>query len=152
MINISMKELVATGYFGPVRLCMSRAQVESLLGHPDDWGGRSLEYSKATILKYGDVELHFDPIQYHLVLIHMDDFDVPSGRRLINLDAWIIRQSLKVSEAEEYLSRSGIDYEVMQAEYEDDATLILAGVGVKLLFMGEEGCLRAVSYSIPPAI
>lgn len=111
---------------------MSREQVESLLGRPDDWGGDSLEYAKATILKYGDVELHFDPTQRDLVLIHVDDFDVPRGSSSINLNPWIIRQSLKIRDAEEQLSQSDIDYEVMSVDYAEDAKLMLAGVDVSL--------------------
>jgi hypothetical protein len=131
---------------------MSREQVESLLGAPDDWGGHSLEYPKATILKYGDVEFHFDPNAKDLVLIHMDDFDVPAGGKSVNLDPWIIRQSLGLGEAKDYLSHSGIGYEVIDYEDQDKSKHIVVKSGVKLLFVGEGEHLRAVSHPIPAAI
>ena len=139
-MSVSLKELIETGRFGSVSLGMSRAQVESSLGVPDDSGG-------ASIWKYGDVELHFVPSTDSLFLVHLDDFDVPSGGRLVNFDPWVIRRSLTLPEAEENLSRSGIDYEVGDYEIEDDAKCLTAGVGVKLIFMGKGLPLRVVSYS-----
>ena len=148
-MNVSLKELIQTGRFGSVILGMSRAQVESSLGVPDDVGGSSRKYRKPPIWKYGDVELHFVPGGDSLFLIHLDDFDVPSGGKLVDFDPWIIRRSLTVSEAEEQLSQSGIAYEAGDYELEDDAKCLTAGVGVKLIFIGEGLPLRVVSYTEP---
>jgi len=130
---------------------MDRAQVESSLGVPDDMGGTSRKYRKPSIWKYGDVELHFIPGADSLFLIHLDDFDVPSGGKLADFDPWIIRRSRTLSEAEAQLSQSGIDYEVGDYELEDDAKCLTAGIGVKLIFIGKGLSLRVVSY-INPAI
>jgi hypothetical protein len=145
-MNVSLKDLIVAGRFGSVSLGMSRAQVESSLGKPDDVGGASRNYRKPSIWKYGDVELHFVPGADSLFLIHLDDFDVPSGGKLVNFDPWIIRRSLAPSEAAEHLSQSGIDYEVRDYELEDDAKCLTAGVGVKLIFIGKDFPLRVVSY------
>jgi hypothetical protein len=146
-MNVSLKDLIQTGRFGSVRLGMSRAQVESSLGVPDDTGGTSRKYRRPSVWKYGDVELHFVPGSDSLWLIHLDDFDIPSGGKLVGFDPWVIRRSLTLSEAEEHLSQSGIDHEVGDYELEDDAKCLTAGVGVKLIFVGESLPLRVVSYT-----
>ena len=148
-MNVSLKELIETGRFGSVRLGMSRAQIESSLGAPDDVGGASRKYLAPSIWKYGDVELHFVPGADSLCLIYLDEFDIPSGGKLVNFDPWVIRRSLTVSEAEEQLSQSGIGYEVGDYELEDNAKCIIAGVGVKLIFIGESLSLRVVSFTQP---
>jgi hypothetical protein len=145
-MNASLKDLIQTGRFGPVQLGMSREQIESSLGAPDELGGASRKYRRASIWKYGDVELHFAPGADNLLLIHLDDFEVPSGGKSVNLDPWIIRRSLTLSEAEEQLSQSGVRYEVRDGESDEQAKCLVAGVGVKLIFVGEAKRLSAVSY------
>lgn len=151
MADVSLKDFIETGRFGSVSLGMSRAQVESSLGVPDDVGATSRKYRKPAIWKYGDVELHFGLDADNLFLICLDEFDVPSGGKLVKLDAWIIRRTLTLSEAEEHLSVSGIDYKAEDYKPEDDAKCLVAGVGVKLIFIGESKHLRVVSYSNPPS-
>lgn len=110
-------------------------------------GCTSRKYPKPSIWKYGDIELHFVPDADRLFQIYMDDFDMPSGGKLVGFDPWIIRRSLTLSEAEEYLTQSGITYEVGDHELEDNySTCVVAGVGVKLIFMGEDMSLHVVSY------
>ena len=148
-MSVSLKDLIGTGRFGSVCLGMTRAQVESSLGKPDDVGGTSRKYRQPSIWKYGDVELHFVPGDDSLFLIHLDDFDVPSGGKLIDFDPWIIQRGLKLAEAEGKLSQSGIDYAVGDYELEDDAKCITAGVGVKLIFIGKDLPLSVVSFTKP---
>ncbi len=148
-MNVSLKDLIETGRFGSVRLGMNRAQVESSLGTPDEIGGTSRKYRKPSIWKYGDVELHFVPGADFLFLIYLDEFDVPSGGKLVDFDPWIIRKGLTLSDAEEQLSRSGIGYEGRDYELEDEAKCITAGVGVKFIFSGEGLPLRVVSFTNP---
>jgi hypothetical protein len=150
-MHVSLKDLIETGCFGPVRLGMSRAQVESFFGVPDDMGGTSRQYPKPSIWRYGDVELHFVAGADSLFLIHLDDFDVPTGGKLESFDPWIIRGSLTLSKAEEQLSQSGISYQIEDYELDEDAKCMRAGVGVKLIFMGHDLSLRAVSYANPPS-
>jgi hypothetical protein len=49
------------GVVEKVRVGMSRQEVLALLGPPDDVGGTSRKYREPSILKYGRVELHFEP-------------------------------------------------------------------------------------------
>jgi len=147
MVDVSLKELIESGRFGPLRLGMSKEQVESFLGAPDDWSVGSRKFSQATILKYGDVEFHFDPHAGGLWLIHLEQFDAPSRGKSVRLDPWVIRPSLTLSEMEECLSRNGISYQVTdQADWEDYKCMV-AGAGVKLIFNVEQWCLRALSHS-----
>ena len=146
MVDVSLKELIQSGHFGPIRLGMNREQVESFLGKPDDWSAGSRKYSQATILKYGDVEFHFDPRDGGLWLIHLEEFDAPSSGESVRLDPWIIRASLSVAEMEGHLSRSGIWYQVTEQADWDDYKCMVAGAGVKLIFDGEQMRLSALSH------
>jgi hypothetical protein len=147
-MDVSLREFVETGRFGRVCLGMSKAWVESILGAPDDTGGTSRKHREPAIWRYGDVEFHFDVRDGGLWLIHLDDFDLPSGGKSIALDPWIIRGSLTLAEAEERLTLDGVAYEV--ADCEDDK-LLTTWAGVKLLFSGGGTLLRAVSFSGRPA-
>jgi hypothetical protein len=128
---------------------MNREQVENLLGAPDALGGTSREYRKPSIWKYGDVELHFAQGIDALFLIHLNDFDVPSGGKSIRLDPWLITRLLTLPEAEERLTQNGVNYKMTDYEAEDDTTCLMVGAGVKLLFRGEDENLCVVSYSGP---
>lgn len=152
MVSVSLKQFVETGRFGSVCLGMSRAQVENILGTPDDVGGASRKYRKPPIWKYGDVEFHFGVGADTLWLVHLDDFDVPSGGKSINLDPWIFSNSLTISETENQFSHSGLAFEVKEWEHEDNAKCLMAGVGVKLRFSGRDARLCAMSYSNQAAI
>lgn len=105
-MKVSLKELIETGSFGPVKLGMNCEEVESSLGAPDDVGGTSRKYRKPSIWKYGEIELHFVQGADSLFLIHLDDFDVSSGGKSLHLDPWVIRGTLSLSDAEQHLSRS----------------------------------------------
>jgi len=145
-MTVSLKGLVQTGTLGSARLGMSRSQIENCLGLPDV-GNASRKYPKPNVWSYGGFELHFDPRVDRLILIHMGDFDVPSGGSLSGFDPWIIRQALTLSAAEEILTRSGIACLVEDYPFEDNAHCLRAGIGVRLIFIGENRQLRAISYS-----
>jgi hypothetical protein len=49
------------GVVEKVRVGMSRQDVLALLGPPDATGGTSRKYREPSILKYGQIELHFEP-------------------------------------------------------------------------------------------
>ena len=145
MVEVSLKELIQSGNFGPIQLGMNREQVKSFLVEPDDWSVGSRKYSQPTILKYVDVEFHFDPRDGDLWLIHLEEFDAPSGGKMVKLDPWIIRASVTVSEVEEYLSRNGIWYQVTNLADWDDYKCLVVGAGVKLIFVGEQFRLSTLS-------
>ena len=145
MVDVSLKELIESGHFGPLRLGMSIEQVEGFLGVPDDWSTGSRRFSCPSILRYGDVEFHFDPRDAALWLIHLEQFNAPSGGKSVNLDPWIISSSLTLSEMEECLSRSDIWHQITDHADWDDYKCMVAGAGVKLIFDGEEWRLRALS-------
>ena len=143
---ISLKQLIESGCFGPVKLGMTREEVKGSLGAPDDVGGTSRKSQKPSIWKYGDIELHFVHGANSLFLIHLDDFDVPSGGKSIDLDPWVIRGTLSLSEAEQHLSRCGIEYMMDKYEFKHIGKCLTAGVGVSFIFSEENLLLRAVSY------
>jgi len=62
-------------------------------GSPGSCGRDSRKYQKSS-WKYGDIEFHFVAGTDCLFVIHLDEFDVPSDGRSINLDPWVIRRAL----------------------------------------------------------
>lgn len=64
MAEINLLHFFKTGQFGPVKLGMTRTEVENLLGEPDSYSRSdgafdSGNYSSADIWEYGGVELSF---------------------------------------------------------------------------------------------
>jgi hypothetical protein len=64
MAEINLLQFFKTGDFGPVKLGMTRAEVENLLGKPDSYytpdnADDSNNYATARIWEYGGVELCF---------------------------------------------------------------------------------------------
>ena len=51
MVQVSLKDFVQTGRFGPVALGQSRAELRAHLGEPDDLGGTSRRHHKPRIWK-----------------------------------------------------------------------------------------------------
>src|SRR5262245_2381004 len=50
-----------TGDICPIHLGMTRDEVSSLLGPPDDTGGTSRKHRTPAIWRYGELEFHFGP-------------------------------------------------------------------------------------------
>jgi hypothetical protein len=120
MIAVSLLDWLRTGQFGPVRLGFSRAQLQDLLGRPDDMGGTSRKHRTPAIWKYGDIEFHFGGRDDPLYLIHLDDFAIPTGGPAIAFDPWIVRGGLLREEVEWILSAQGIAYRRV-ASYDHDS-------------------------------
>jgi hypothetical protein len=98
VIRASLKELVTDGQLGPIRLGIVRAVIAELLGEPDDYSSNSRARQRKrlppAIWKYGDIELHFTDATNRLYLIFLEHFTIPSGGSKLELDPWIIQQSL----------------------------------------------------------
>jgi hypothetical protein len=146
MVSVSLKDLIEIGKIGAVCLGASKQEVESILGTPDDVSRNSRSHRKSSLWKYGDIEFHFGPYDENLWLIHLDDFDVPSGGKSLHLDPWIVRRTLTLVEAEGHLSRNNINYTVVSVGHGDNSKYLVSGVGAKLLFV-DEATLSALSYS-----
>jgi len=144
MIDVSLKTLIETGTIGPVSLGMSRPQVQSFLGSPEDVGGASRKHREPSIWKYGDIELHFDHSEDELWLIHLDDFVVPSGGNSIRLDPWILTNALTLELAEKKLKDDGIRVAASQCA---GGECLSVGVGINLTFNDDDGHLCVISYS-----
>ena len=63
MAEINLLQFFKTGRFGPVKLGMTRAEVENLLGKPDSYSSdtiyETINYAEARVWEYGGVELCF---------------------------------------------------------------------------------------------
>jgi hypothetical protein len=60
-----------------IRVGMSRQEVISVVGPPDDVGGTSRKYRQPSIFKYGRIELHFEPWKNgRLFLVYSEDDDL----------------------------------------------------------------------------
>lgn len=135
MNKASLKELIQDGNFGLIELGMSRVGVEEILGSPDCWGGNECNYRQANIWKYGDVEFYFQ--DETLWMIFIDDCDIPSGGKKVDLDTWVISRYLICFQAEEYLSKATIPYRKEEFSYTDNGIHLITSAGTTLAFSGE---------------
>ena len=157
VIRASLKELITDGRLGPIRLGTARAVIAELLGEPDDYssnsGTRQRKRLAPAIWKYGDIELHFTDSTDQLYLIFLEHFTVPSGGTKLQLDPWIIQQSLTADTLQQALAHDHISVQSNRQPYNDRETVRLCtGVGVEFLFTtttrsdGSAAGLAAVSY------
>jgi hypothetical protein len=153
MIQVSMKEFLRSGAFGPITLDMSRMQVQELLGPPDRLGGiTSSKDITPPIWSYGDLELHYEPDADRLILIYMDNFKIPSGGNAIDLDPWIIKGRISRKKVENALSLTDIKYR-QGSELSFDGVHIITSGNVVLSFLEVPNRywplgLYAVAYNI----
>lgn len=134
MIKASLKEFFHKGMIGPIELGISQEKLQAFLGAADHVGGISRRNISPTIFKYGDIEFHFE--DDFLSLIFMDDFDVPSGGRVIELDPWIVKGGLAPSEMEQRLDLIHITHERITNSWSKEGYVnIIVGVGVVMSFV-----------------
>ena len=69
------EHLKLTGDICPLHLGMSRDELRTALGEPDDTGATSRRHPTPKIWKYGGVEFHFGPGDA-LALIYMEDNEI----------------------------------------------------------------------------
>ena len=131
---IRLQQFVRTGNFGPIKLGISRVQIEEFLGAPDAWTAQDGK-ANASVWKYGDVEFYFQ--NHSLWMIFMDDFKVPKGGAKIELDAWIISGQLSCSKAEKHLELAAISYRKEAFPHSENGVHLIANSGVRLAFCGE---------------
>ncbi len=149
MIAVSMLEFLRTGLWGPIRLQMTRSQVQASIGPPDVVSVKR----EPAIWKYGDVEFHF--VQAALVLIHIDHFDPASGLprtgERMRLDPWVIRQGIAQSALEPHLQAQQLPFREVQ-RVEPNVAVLRVGAGIQLYFVEQSGAfdpapgLTALSY------
>jgi hypothetical protein len=115
---------------------MSRAQVQDVLGKPENTGGTSRKRRVPPIWKYGDIELHFDDSGV-LVLIHLDHFTVPAGGNALELEPWSICGGMEQAELERAFAAEGIGY-TRQSVPGSEAPCLVTDSGVSLIFNEDE--------------
>jgi hypothetical protein len=97
--HICLREYLATGVLGPVRLGCSRYAVVEHFGKPDTWFGRE-PWQQSMIWRYGDLELHFgSTMDDRLWRIFSDHLDWSRPSAGINVDPWILRAELSIEVA-----------------------------------------------------
>ncbi len=86
-----MQDFLRTGAFGSINLGISRDDLWSHLGEPENWSlgpGKRSAASRAAIWKYVDVEFHFS--EDRLLLVFADHVERLDGGRAINVGLWIL--------------------------------------------------------------
>ena len=109
-MHVEMKSFLASGVFGQISFPVSRQTIAALLGEPDEWTTEQPR-SKASIWKYANVEFHFESRSDAAWLIYADDLASFTGNSALVLDEWIIREQLRLEEAESALLQEGISYQ-----------------------------------------
>jgi hypothetical protein len=146
MIEVSLRDWLATGRFGDITLGLSRDDVTAAVGPPEAVGGTSRRHRLPAIWKYGDVELHFARTGGRLALIHLEPPDAPSGGRGIALAAGPLRGGRARDAVERWLDSEGIAHR-LEAPGDTDTARLVTPSGVVLTFVE-----RAAPYSSPPGL
>ena len=138
---ISMRDFIFWGVLGPVRLGMSRQQVEAALGPPHVTNLAVRAARHPEIWCYAGVQLWFEEQPNVLERIGADYFpDISyvdtSGTDWSLIDHWILRGDLALEEAEAALREVGLSYTKSEEDVEDGVTLLFES-GVRLDFSRE---------------
>jgi hypothetical protein len=138
-ISISLKDVIQSGIFGPIKLSMSRDEVIAVLGEPDDFSvnTRRRRHRKPAIIKYGDVEFYFTDETDQLHMIYADHVSEFRGGSRISLDAWAIKGGAPRKEIEKALSSVGINF-VEVKPFDPTCSRIKTDSGVYFVFVEVE--------------
>lgn len=140
MPDVSLKEFIRTGEFGPVRLGMTREAVVAALGPPASRGPASRTGLPPGIDQYGDIEFHFDEHDGTLWLIHLEELArirVPRGGDGFELDPWIIQADLTAEALEAALAGLGVRYAIGPDRWHPGCRELKTESNVKFLFVDE---------------
>ena len=136
VVNVSLEDFLRTGIFGTIEFGMTSHQIQEMLGTPD-FVFTSSKSTRPTGFEYGDVEFYFVSAKDNrLCAIYLDEFDVPKGSQLLNIDAWQLRSGKLQAEIETDLTQAGIKFQLTEIP---DPTMngIVTEGGVKLGFIFE---------------
>ena len=153
-IAASMLAFLRTGEFGPIKLGISRAELQDCLGEPKNWGPAKKAKQNAEIWKYGDVEFYFDDSDT-LWMIFADHIENLRGGSAIEIDPWIFHGGLLAAAALDSFSAAAIPYERIHETLDDDTERYRVGAGVELIFADETKsmfCEEGVSPDARPGM
>jgi len=120
-----------------ISLGVDRGAIENTFGEPEDVDADSVKRRRAPdIMKYGDVEFHFQP-DTGLWLIHIDRFSgpgrVPVGGGGCQIGPGVIKAGMPRAGLEGELERAALPY-VLELRPELDQERLVLASGVKLGF------------------
>jgi hypothetical protein len=109
---VSLRDFFGCGRFGSISLDAGHRALWNTFGRPECEDTRSVARRPHSIMKYGDVEFHFDTGL--MWLIHIDRFSGP-GREPVGwggcqIDAWVIREGMPRAGLERELERAALPY------------------------------------------
>ena len=117
--EVDIRDFLRTGEFGPIRLGMTKTEVELLLSKPRYWGGHlppgvweeGMSYNDCPIWEYDSMEFHFG-YKGQLFLIHCDHLDwLENAGDTFSLKRWVFEtHPLTLEQLEQALKEEQIDY------------------------------------------
>ena len=110
VIHVSLENFLRTGIFGAIEFGMTSHQILEMLGTPDFVFTRG-KTTRPTGFVYGDIEFYFVSAKDNrLCAIYLDEFDVPKGSQLLDINAWQLRSGKLQAEIETALTQAGIKF------------------------------------------
>ncbi len=142
----SLLEFLQTGTLSPLAIGMSRQDVESSLGKPDDVSTSR----KPLIWKYGPLQLTFDNArQYALagIELYTSDLDEPLPAALCDLAADPIwSKDTSVQTIGSHLEPLGIELSPIEHSTYDDRIGLRTGAGVGIYFRSRGALLDKILF------
>jgi hypothetical protein len=132
---VSLLDFLGSGRFGLISLGVDRRAIENTFGQPEDVDADSVKRRRApAIMKYGDVEFHFQP-DTGLWLIQIDRFSGPGGVPVgwggCQIDPWVIKEGMPRAGLERELERAALRYVLeLRPEFGQERLVLPSGVKV----------------------
>jgi len=131
-MRISLEEFIRSGQLGPIKIGLSRNEVKTAFGEPNQWHSKSPSWKTANIWKYGDTEFHFRADK--LWMIFFDEFDIPNVGDKLELDAWGLSNQVTLSQMESKLKVAEINYHCEQFSSDNERILLVSQAKTTLSF------------------
>ena len=162
MFDIDLRDFFRSGRFGPIHLGMTKHEVESLFGKPQDWGGTfpwwleekllqarkfTLPYSAYPIWKYDEMEFFFGDERERLYQIFCDHLGKLKGAgKAFYLEKWLFQsgESLVYQKLERGLLEEGIAFKHTRDKLCGE---LILGSGVIIAYEYNDDTVNAISHS-----
>jgi hypothetical protein len=122
---LSLVDAITSGMPLPLRIGMSPDELVAVLGSTELAVERSRRDPSPAILKYGDLEFHFE--DGGLVRLFSDVFVVPTGTDALVVEPGWIAQGLLLSHAEDRLAALGAAYRVDDDRWNEGCVDLMVG-------------------------
>jgi len=145
-MKLTLREFLETGRLGDIRLGMTRAEAQALLGPPED-----ISLTKDAVWKYGSLQLYFHENRLWLIALYFpwDELRLPNAFEAVG---YLPSRATTLQEFRKFLAESGSETNLDRTV--DEAVILQVGPGIEVIFHREpeQILLETMQWSGQPPV